>query len=78
MAIGLYVGAATVGSSSYWFLYDVTGPQMSYYQLTNHMSCYSNPEDFKGISCEIFQVSTFPSFFSSCSYLCYHFQTMEF
>ena len=33
MAIGLYVGAATVGSSSYWFLYDVTGPQMSYYQV---------------------------------------------
>jgi Ca2+ transporting ATPase len=55
MAIGIYVGAATVGSSSYWFLYDVTGPQMSFYQLTHHMSCYSNPEDFKGISCEIFQ-----------------------
>ena len=33
MAIGLYVGAATVGSSSYWFLYDVTGPQVSYYQV---------------------------------------------
>ena len=56
MAIGVYVGAATVGASSYWFLYDPTGPQMSYYQLTNHMSCYSNPEDFKGIACEIFQV----------------------
>jgi Ca2+ transporting ATPase len=55
MAIGLYVGAATVGSSSYWFLYDVTGPQMSYYQLTNHMSCYTSPEDFKGLNCEIFQ-----------------------
>merc|ERR1712127_383851 len=55
MAIGVYVGAATVGASSYWFLYDPTGPQMSYYQLTNHMSCYSNPEDFKGIACEIFQ-----------------------
>merc|ERR1711956_164172 len=44
-----------IGSSSYWFLYDPTGPQMSYYQLTNHMSCYSNPEDFKGLSCTIFQ-----------------------
>merc|ERR1712079_474743 len=55
MAIGVYVGAATVGASSWWFLYDPTGPQMSYYQLTHHMSCYSNPEDFKGISCEIFQ-----------------------
>merc|ERR1712212_1469010 len=55
MAIGGYVGAATVGASSYWFLFDPTGPQMSYYQLTHHMSCYSNPEDFKGLSCEIFQ-----------------------
>merc|ERR1712242_435188 len=55
MAIGVYVGAATVGASSYWFLFDSTGPQMSYYQLTHHMSCYSNPEDFKGLSCEIFQ-----------------------
>merc|ERR1712115_65187 len=48
-------GAATVGSSAYWFLYDSTGPQMSFYQLTHHMSCYSTPEDFRGISCEIFQ-----------------------
>merc|ERR1712223_777810 len=40
MAIGVYVGAATVGASSWWFLYDPTGPQMSYYQLTHHMSCY--------------------------------------
>merc|ERR1712037_371713 len=32
MAIGVYVGAATVGASSYWFLFDSTGPQMSYYQ----------------------------------------------
>ena len=56
LAIGVYVGAATVGASSYWFFFDPIGPQMSYYQLTNHMSCYSNPEDFKGISCKIFQV----------------------
>merc|ERR1719436_1306077 len=55
MVIGIYVGAATVGSSSYWFLFDPTGPQMSFWQLTNHMQCYGSPEDFKGISCEIFQ-----------------------
>merc|ERR1711881_577872 len=55
MVIGVYVGAATVGSSSYWFLFDPTGPQMSFWQLTNHMQCYGPPEDFKGISCEIFQ-----------------------
>merc|ERR1712241_1036912 len=55
MVIGIYVGAATVGSSSYWFLFDPTGPQMSFWQLTNHMQCYGQPEDFKGISYEIFQ-----------------------
>merc|ERR1711994_696949 len=55
MAIGVYVGAATVGGASYWFLYDSTGPQMSYYQLSHHMECYPNPEQIKGISCEIFR-----------------------
>merc|ERR1719445_2257969 len=55
MVIGTYVGAATVGASSYWFLIDPTGPQMSFWQLTNHMQCYGSPEQFKGISCEIFQ-----------------------
>merc|ERR1712088_845555 len=55
MVIGCYVGAATVGASSYWFLVDPTGPQMSLWQLTNHMQCYGDPQNFKGISCEIFQ-----------------------
>merc|ERR1712110_1249808 len=55
MAIGVYVGIATVGGAAYWFMYDPTGPQMSSYQLSHHMSCYSDPDDFKGISCEIFQ-----------------------
>merc|ERR1712141_743046 len=55
MVIGCYVGAATVGASSYWFLMDPTGPQMSFWQLSNHMQCYAAPEHFKGISCEIFQ-----------------------
>merc|ERR1712117_810699 len=38
MVIGMYVGFATVGASSYWFLIDPTGPQMSFWQLTHHMS----------------------------------------
>ena len=33
MAIGTYVGFATVGGAAYWFLYDASGPQMSYYQV---------------------------------------------
>ena len=32
------------------------------------MSCYSNPEDFKGISCEIFQVCSFVFIFLGFSY----------
>merc|ERR1711979_127760 len=38
MVIGVYVGAATVGSSSYWFLFDPTGPQMSFWQLNVSLS----------------------------------------
>ena len=57
MAIGIDVGAATVGGAAYWFMLDTTGPQMSYWQPSNHMTCYASPEDFNGISCEIFQVT---------------------
>jgi len=55
MAIGIYVGIATVGGAAYWFLYDPTGPQMSYYQLSHFLTCPAEPEKFKGISCDIFQ-----------------------
>merc|ERR1711863_93864 len=55
MAVGIYVGIATVGGAAYWFLYDPTGPQMSYSQLSNFLSCPAEPEKFKGLSCDIFQ-----------------------
>merc|ERR1712066_260211 len=54
MAVGIYVGIATVGGASYWFLYDPTGPQMSYSQLSNFLSCLGQPENFKGIECSVF------------------------
>jgi len=54
MMVGIYVGVATVGGASYWFLYDPTGPQMSYYQLSNFLQCPAEPEKFKGLSCDIF------------------------
>jgi Ca2+ transporting ATPase len=57
MAIGIYVGAATVGGAAYWFLYDPSGPQINYYQLSHFLQCHSEPEKFKGISCELFQVN---------------------
>jgi len=55
MVIGIYVGAATVGGAAYWFLYDPTGPQISYYQLSHFLQCPAEPENFKGISCDLFQ-----------------------
>jgi len=36
MAIGGYVGAATVGAAAWWFMYCEDGPQISYYQLVNY------------------------------------------
>jgi len=55
MVIGVYVGAATVGGAAYWFLSDPTGPQISYYQLSHFLQCPAEPENFKGISCDLFQ-----------------------
>ncbi|KAG6448340.1 calcium-transporting ATPase sarcoplasmic/endoplasmic reticulum type isoform X2 [Manduca sexta] len=54
MAIGGYVGAATVGAASWWFMYSPFGPQMTYWQLTHHLQCLQGGDDFKGIDCKIF------------------------
>ena len=35
LVVGAYVGAATVGSSVWWFLINPEGPRVSYYQLVN-------------------------------------------
>ncbi|KAM3859339.1 ATPase sarcoplasmic/endoplasmic reticulum Ca2+ transporting 1, like [Diretmus argenteus] len=55
MAIGGYVGAATVGAAAWWFMYDQTGPGVTYYQLSHFMQCHDENEDFAGIECEIFE-----------------------
>jgi len=54
MAIGGYVGAATVGAASWWFMMYHGGPRLSYYQLTHHMACITDAENFKGVDCGIF------------------------
>ncbi|XP_054287357.1 calcium-transporting ATPase sarcoplasmic/endoplasmic reticulum type isoform X2 [Macrosteles quadrilineatus] len=54
MAIGGYVGAATVGAASWWFMYSPEGPQMTYWQLTHHLSCTPDSADFGGVDCKIF------------------------
>lgn len=54
MAVGGYVGAATVGAATWWFMYSPIGPQLSYWQLTHHLSCIGDNPDFKGVDCKIF------------------------
>ena len=42
MAIGIYVGAATVGAAAWWFTMYEGGPQLNYYQLVlllSHLIC---------------------------------------
>ncbi|XP_028896923.1 calcium-transporting ATPase sarcoplasmic/endoplasmic reticulum type isoform X2 [Zeugodacus cucurbitae] len=54
MAIGGYVGAATVGAAAWWFIFAETGPHLTYWQLTHHLSCSGSGDDFKGVDCKIF------------------------
>ncbi|KAK7483697.1 hypothetical protein BaRGS_00025018 [Batillaria attramentaria] len=54
MAIGIYVGCATVGAAAWWFMLYDKGPRLNYYQLTHHMQCPAEPRMFKGVDCNIF------------------------
>lgn len=54
MAIGMYVGCATVGAAAWWFMIYEEGPKLNYYQLTHHMQCPAEPRNFAGIDCRIF------------------------
>jgi len=55
LVIGVYVGVATVAGSAWWFLYYEGGPQMSWFQLTHHLQCSTNPELFENLPCETFK-----------------------
>lgn len=33
--VTVYVGLATVGAATWWFLYDTEGPQVSFHQLVS-------------------------------------------
>jgi len=41
MAIGCYVGCATVGAAAWWFIVYEKGPQLNYYQLVNDSKALS-------------------------------------
>uniref|UniRef100_H3BDY4 Calcium-transporting ATPase n=1 Tax=Latimeria chalumnae TaxID=7897 RepID=H3BDY4_LATCH len=60
IAIGGYVGLATVGAATWWFLFDEEGPQVTFYQLRNFMQCTEDNPIFEGISCDIFD-SRYPT-----------------
>ncbi|KAM3917683.1 sarcoplasmic/endoplasmic reticulum calcium ATPase 1 [Leptodactylus fuscus] len=55
MAIGGYVGAATVGAAAWWFMCADDGPQVSFHQLSHFMQCTEENPDFEGLECEIFE-----------------------
>uniref|UniRef100_A0A673JSU0 Calcium-transporting ATPase n=1 Tax=Sinocyclocheilus rhinocerous TaxID=307959 RepID=A0A673JSU0_9TELE len=57
LAIGGYVGAATVAAAGWWFLYCDEGPMVSFYQLSHFMQCTAENEDFAGIECEVFEAA---------------------
>ncbi|XP_077995727.1 calcium-transporting ATPase sarcoplasmic/endoplasmic reticulum type-like isoform X2 [Glandiceps talaboti] len=54
MAIGIYVGCATVGASVWWFMIYEGGPKLSYWQLSHHLQCIVEPEHFEGYECDVF------------------------
>ncbi|XP_018429702.1 PREDICTED: sarcoplasmic/endoplasmic reticulum calcium ATPase 1 isoform X2 [Nanorana parkeri] len=55
MAIGGYVGAATVAAAVWWFMSAEDGPQVTFYQLSHFMQCTEDNPDFDGHECEIFE-----------------------
>ncbi|XP_063286810.1 sarcoplasmic/endoplasmic reticulum calcium ATPase 1 isoform X2 [Pelobates fuscus] len=55
MAIGGYVGAATVGAAAWWFMYADDGPGVTFYQLSHFMQCIEESPEFEGLECEIFE-----------------------
>uniref|UniRef100_A0A2K6FGD3 Calcium-transporting ATPase n=1 Tax=Propithecus coquereli TaxID=379532 RepID=A0A2K6FGD3_PROCO len=60
LAIGVYVGLATVAAATWWFLYDAEGPHVTFYQLRNFLKCSEDNPLFAGVDCEVFE-SRFPT-----------------
>jgi len=54
MAVGGYVGAATVGASAWWYMVSPDGPHLNYYQISHHLQCLGGEAEFKGVDCTVF------------------------
>uniref|UniRef100_A0A1A8JV73 Calcium-transporting ATPase n=1 Tax=Nothobranchius kuhntae TaxID=321403 RepID=A0A1A8JV73_NOTKU len=55
LAIGCYVGAATVGAASWWFVAAEDGPRITFYQLSHFLQCGPENPDFQGLDCKVFE-----------------------
>ncbi|KAK7933252.1 hypothetical protein WMY93_004148 [Mugilogobius chulae] len=55
LAIGGYVGAATVGAAAWWFIISDDGPQITLYQLSHFLQCDSDSAEFEGLDCHVFE-----------------------
>nr|XP_009861043.2 sarcoplasmic/endoplasmic reticulum calcium ATPase 2-like isoform X2 [Ciona intestinalis] len=53
--VGVYVGTMTTGASIWWYIAAPDGPKLSFWQVTHYMSCSTQPENFEGIDCKIFE-----------------------
>uniref|UniRef100_A0A8C7JV90 Calcium-transporting ATPase n=1 Tax=Oncorhynchus kisutch TaxID=8019 RepID=A0A8C7JV90_ONCKI len=55
LAIGCYVGAATVGAATWWFVAAEDGPRISLYQLSHFLQCSPDNPDFADLECHVFE-----------------------
>ncbi|XP_044131696.1 sarcoplasmic/endoplasmic reticulum calcium ATPase 2 isoform X2 [Bufo gargarizans] len=55
LAIGCYVGAATVGAAAWWFIAAEDGPRVTFYQLSHFLQCKPDNPEFADVSCEVFE-----------------------
>uniref|UniRef100_A0A8C6YIB7 Calcium-transporting ATPase n=1 Tax=Naja naja TaxID=35670 RepID=A0A8C6YIB7_NAJNA len=55
LAIGCYVGAATVGAAAWWFIAADGGPRVTYYQLSHFLQCKEDNPEFEGVDCVVFE-----------------------
>ncbi|XP_062268457.1 sarcoplasmic/endoplasmic reticulum calcium ATPase 2b [Platichthys flesus] len=55
LAIGCYVGAATVGAAAWWFVAAEDGPRVTFYHLSHFLQCGPENPDFQGVDCKVFE-----------------------
>ncbi|XP_044000381.1 sarcoplasmic/endoplasmic reticulum calcium ATPase 2b isoform X1 [Gambusia affinis] len=55
LAIGCYVGAATVGAAAWWFVAAEDGPRITFYQLSHFLQCGPENPDYQGLDCKVFE-----------------------